>query len=215
MIAKPVSQDMQNLHAARSGIIGVLLFVVTTIVAGILFPGYSHTSQLISESYAMGTAHGPYLRFLGYLPSGLCIAAFAYYAVKTLPKSALTRFGFAAIGIFYGLATVVVSIFPCDAGCDNNLVPPSISQLIHNLSGFLTYMIVPLSLILLGIAARRWPNGKTLSTLGIVCGITAMLFVGIFTANLHSGFAGLYQRIIEGSILLWVFACSLYFKRKL
>ncbi|MGB4772473.1 MAG: DUF998 domain-containing protein [Chitinophagaceae bacterium] len=206
---------MQNLHTARLGIFGVLLFVVTTIVAGILIPGYSHTSQLISESYAIGTAYGPYLRFLGYLPSGLCIAAFAYYAVKALPKSGLATFGFAAFGIFYGLATVVVSIFPCDAGCDNSLVPPSISQLIHNLSGFLTYMIVPLSLILLGVAARRWPNGKTLSTLGIVCGITAMLFVGIFTANLHSGFAGLYQRIIEGSILLWVLACSLYFKKKL
>jgi hypothetical protein len=206
---------MQNLHAARSGILGVLLFVVTTIIGGILFPGYSHTSQLISESYAMGTAYGPMLRFLGYLPSGLCIAAFAYFAVKALPKSGLTRFGFTAIGIFYGLATVLVSIFPCDAGCDSGPVPPSLSQLIHNLSGFLTYMIVPLSVILLGVAARSWPNGKTLSNLGIICGITALLLVGIFIANLRSGFAGLYQRIIEGSILLWILACSLYFKRKL
>jgi Protein of unknown function (DUF998) len=204
---------MQNLKAARSGILGVLLFVVTTIIGGILFPGYSHTAQFISESYAIGTAHGPMLRFLGFLPSGLCIAAFAYYAVKALPKSGLTRFGFAAIGIFYGLATVMVSIFPCDAGCDSGPVSPSVSQLIHNLSGFLTYMIVPLSLILLGITARRWPNGKTISTLGIVCGITAMLFVGILTANLHSGFVGLYQRIIEGSILFWVLACSLYLRR--
>jgi hypothetical protein len=204
---------MQNLKAARSGILGVLLFVVTTIIGGILFPGYSHVSQLISESYAMGTAHGPMLRFLGYLPSGLCIAAFAYYAVKALPKLGLTRVGFAAIGIFYGLATVVVSIFPCDAGCDSGLVPPSLSQVIHNLSGFLTYIIVPLSVILLGVAARKWPNGKTLSTLGIACGITAMLFVGILTANLHSRFAGLYQRIIEGSILFWVLVCSLYLRR--
>jgi hypothetical membrane protein len=204
---------MPHLKAASFGIIGVLLFIGTTIIAGMLFPGYSHTAQFISESYALGTAHGPMLRFLGYLPSGLCIAAFAYYALKAVPKSGLTRFGFAAIGIFYGLATVLVSIFPCDAGCDSGPVPPSVSQLIHNLSGFLTYMIVPLSLILLGVAARRWPKGKTLSTFGIVCGITAMLFVGILTANLHSGFAGFYQRIIEGSILLWVLACSVYLRR--
>lgn len=205
---------MHNQKAATLGIIGVLLFVVTTVIAGILFPGYSHLSQFISESYAMGTAHGPQLRFLGYLPSGLCIAAFAYYAVKTLPKSGLTKFGFAAIGIFYGLGTVLVSLFPCDAGCDNGIVPPSLSQIIHNLSGFFTYMIVPLSLILLGVAARRWPNGKTISILGIACGITAMLFVAVLIPNLHSAFAGLYQRIIEGSVLLWVLACSVYFKRK-
>jgi hypothetical protein len=205
---------MHNQKAATLGIIGVLLFIVNTVIAGILFPGYSHVSQFISESYAMGTAYGPQLRFLGYLPSGLCIAAFAYYAVKTLPKSGLTKLGFAGIGIFYGLATVVVSLFPCDAGCDNGIVPPSLSQLIHNLSGFLTYMIVPLSLILLGVAARKWPNGKTISLLGIACGITAMLFVYVLIPNLHSTFAGLYQRIIEGSVLLWVLACSVYFKRK-
>jgi hypothetical protein len=213
MPIQPVTHHMNHLKASRLGIIGVLLFVGTTIIAGMFFPGYSHTAQFISESYAMGTAYGPQLRFLGYLPSGLCIAAFAYYAVKALPKSGLTTFGFAGIGIFYGLATVVVSIFPCDAGCDNGVVPPSLSQLIHNLSGFFTYMIVPLSLILLGVAARKWPNGKTISTLGIVCGITAMLFVAVLTPNLHSAFAGLYQRIIEGSILLWVLVFSLYLRR--
>jgi hypothetical protein len=123
--------------------------------------------------------------------------------------------GFAGIGIFYGLATVIVSLFPCDAGCGNEFASPSLSQLIHNLSGLLTYMIVPLSLILLGIAARRWANGRSISILAFVCGIIAILFVGVLSPALHSPFAGLFQRIIEGSILLWILACAIYLGKKI
>lgn len=206
---------MNQLKASWFGIAGVSLFVATTIIGGALFPGYSHLSQFISESYATGTAYGPQLRFLGYLPSGLCIALFALFAMKALPKSPLSTLGFAGIGIFYGLATVIVSLFPCDAGCSNEFASPSLSQLIHNLSGMLTYMIVPLSLILLGIAARKWANGRSISILAFACGIIAILFVGVLSPALHSTFAGLFQRIIEGSILLWIFACAIYLGKKI
>jgi len=192
------------------GLLGVLFFVSATIIGGLQFSGYSHISQLISESYAMGTPYGIQLRYIGFLPSGIFMAAFAFYAAGAVPKSTPATCGFIGLGVFYGIATIIVSLFPCDKGCGKELVDPSLSQFIHNLTGLLTYLIVPVSLLMLGVAARKWPDAKFVSYAGIALGLIAMLFVGILSSNLHGNFAGLYQRIIEGSILAWIVVCSVY-----
>ncbi len=203
---------MNGIKAAWFGLLGVFFFISSVIIGGLQLSGYSHISQLISESYAIGTPYGFQLRYSGFLPSGLFIALFTLYAVRTLPKSTLTKSGFAGLGLFYGIATIIVSVFPCDKGCNKEFVNPSISQLIHNLTGLLTYLIVPISLLLLGIAAQKWIKGKYVSYIGITCGLTALLFVVVLSSDLHSKIAGLYQRIIEGSILLWIVVCSFYLR---
>ena len=203
---------MTGIKASWFGLLGVVFFISATILGGLQFSNYSHLSQLISESYAIGTPYGVQLRYLGFIPSGIFIAAFAFLAIKNLPKSKLTQIGFLGIGIFYGIATILVSLFPCDKGCDKELVDPSLSQLIHNLTGLLTYIIVPISLIIIGVSARKWANSKYVSYLSIICGLTAVLFVGILSSDLQSKFAGLYQRIIEGSILTFIITCSIYFR---
>lgn len=203
---------MNEIKASWSGLLGVLFFISAVILGGLQFSDYSHISQLISESYAIGTPFGLQLRYLGFLPSGIFIAAFAFYADRTLPKSTFTKLGFAGLGVFYGIATIIVSLFPCDKGCNKELVDPSLSQLIHNLTGLLTYIIVPICLLILGIVARKWANGKYVSYLGIACGLTAILFVSILSSDLHSKVVGLYQRIIEGSVLVWIVVCSFYLR---
>lgn len=203
---------MPGTKASWFGQLGVLFFVTATVLAGFQFSAYSHISQLISESYAIGTPYGIQLRFLGFLPSGIFIAAFAFYATQKLPKSTSTTLGFIGLGVFYGMGTIVVSLFPCDSGCGKELVEPSLSQLIHNLTGLLTYLIVPVCLLILGIAAQKWKNGKFVSYSGIAFGITAILFVGIFSSDLQSEYIGLYQRIIEASVLTWIIICSYYLK---
>ncbi len=196
------------------GILGVIFFVFSIILAGYLLPNYSHISQLISESYATGTTYGVQLRYFGFLPSGIFIAIFAFSAIKVLRKSSLSKIGFLSIGIFYGLATVLVSIFPCDAGCESEIATQSIAQFIHNSIGFLTYTIVPVCVILLGFSAKKWKSGTYISYFGIFCGIISILFVGILSNDLHSDFAGLYQRIIEGSILIWILGLSFYLRKQ-
>lgn len=198
--------------ASWFGFLGVLFFLSSAILGGLQFSEYSHISQLISESYAIGTTYGLQLRYLGFFPSGIFIAAFAFYAASVLPKSTFSTLGFTGLGVFYGIATIIVSLFPCDKGCNKEFADPSLSQLIHNLTGLLTYIFVPISLVILGIAAKKWANGKYLAYTGIVCGLTAILFVGILSSDLHSKVAGLYQRIIESSILVWIVACSNYLR---
>lgn len=123
---------------------------------GVLFESYSHITQFISESYATGTQYREKLRFYGFLPSGLCFFLFGLFAPKHLPKAANINLLFLVFAIFYGLGTITVSIFPCDEGCTPELIDPLISQLIHNLVGGLTYLMVPMAILLIGLKAKTW-----------------------------------------------------------
>lgn len=201
---------MIRLVAAGSGVLGVIFFILATIVGGSQLPEYSHISQFISESYATGTPYGTQLRYFGFIPSGILIATFSFLALKIVPKSSFATFGLLGLGIFYGLATIVVSLFPCDAGCNKELVNPSLSQFIHNFTGMLTYLVVPISLIMLGVAARNWKNGTYVAFVGIGGGLVCLLFVGVLSSDPKSNYIGLFQRIIEGCVLLWIVICSFY-----
>ena len=190
-----------------TGILGVTLFVATSILAGLQSPSYSHISQLVSESYSIDTPYGKFLRFFGYLPSGICLTIFAFSSVRHLSKSNYSKVGFWGLGLFYGIATIVVSIFPCDKGCNKEFIDPSISQVIHNTTGLLTYIFTPISLILIGIGLKS--ISSALSYLAFTTGLISIVFIGILFSDPLSGLAGLFQRIIEGSILLWIVACSI------
>ena len=140
---------MNNKTTFLIGIIGVSLFVVSSVLGGFLIENYNMASQLISESYAIDTEYGIILRIFGYIPSGILITLFCFLGVKYFQPSILIKIGFYGIGIFYGLATLVVGIFPCDSGCNKALIDPSFSQLIHNFTGLLTYLFVPFLMILI------------------------------------------------------------------
>lgn len=109
---------MNRISIFWSGLIGAALFIIASIAGGFQFEGYDPISQYISESYAIGTPYGKVLRFFGYIPSGILITIFAFSAARKFPTSNLTRIAFYGIGIFYGIATILVGIFPCDTGCN-------------------------------------------------------------------------------------------------
>ncbi len=194
---------MNRTFTRITGVSGVLLFVAATILGGLQMENYSHLSQFISESYAIGTPHGPALRFAGFLPSGLLLTLFAFSLKKLLHGSPTVHLGLVGVGIFYGLTTVVTSIFPCDAGCNPEMINPSVSQLIHNLTGMLTYLVTPVSLALIGLGLWPKKEHRPVALAGVVCAGVSVVFVLVLFSSPASGFAGLYQRLIESSILAW------------
>lgn len=193
---------------------GTILFVISTILGGFLLEGYNHLQQFISESYAIDTHYGLYLRFFGYLPSGILFLLFSIYALKHIQKSYLINIGLIGFGVFYGFGTILVSIFPCDIGCNKEMINPSVSQFIHNFVGAITYIFVPVCLLLIGISARKWHSGNIISIISIICGLIAIFFTFQLSSNPWSDFIGLYQRIIEGSILFWLTTFALYIKNQ-
>jgi len=194
------------------GILGVLFFIVAAILGGFQFENYSHLHQFISESYATGTPYGEQLRFFGYVPSGIMIALFALFAPRFLPASKSVKIVFWAVAIFYGLGTVMVGLFPCDQGCNKELINPSISQIIHNLSAALTYLLVPVALIIIGVKAKSWLDEKAYATTTVICGVVALVFAFLLFGNPNGNYIGLYQRLAEGSILFWILRTAILIK---
>jgi hypothetical protein len=205
---------MNNKITFLIGIVGVSLFVVSSILGGFLIENYNELSQYISESYAIDTEYGKILRIFGYIPSGILITLFCFLGVRYFQPSKLLKIGFYGIGIFYGLATVVVGIFPCDSGCNKELIDPSSSQLIHNFVGLLTYLFVPVFMILIGLGLKKSSNNNTFSLQSIVFGAISILFVYILVSNSNSEYIGLYQRMIESVFVIWIVFCAFVIKNK-
>ncbi len=205
---------MSNKFTFFIGILGVSLFVISSIMGGILIENYSITSQYISETYAIDTEYGKILRTFGYIPSGILLTIFCFHGYKYFQPSKLTKIGFYGMGIFYGLATVIVGIFPCDSGCNKDFIDPSISQIIHNLTGVLTYIFVPISIILIGIGLKQLKNYNRLSIQAITYGIISILFIYLLISDSNPGYIGLYQRVVETLFIIWIITCAIAIKKQ-
>ncbi|MES2810903.1 MAG: DUF998 domain-containing protein [Bacteroidota bacterium] len=201
---------MTQSKAFFTGILGVLLFALTTIIASFLHPNYNPVAQFISELYAVDAPNADFIRYYLYIPSGIALFLFAVFAIQETPKSALSTLGFSGIGIGYGLGTVICGIFNCDAGCNPNFINPSLNQIIHNFVGFLTYLIVPFSILFIAIASKKWKNAGFFSNSGFALAAISFVFFMVLNADFESPYKGLIQRVIEGSILLWIACCSFY-----
>ena len=194
------------------GLFGALIFIAISVCGGLRLEGYNAIRQYISESYATGIQGAEFVRY-GFMFSGILLTIFFFLVPSVLPKAVFTKSAFWAIGLFYGLGTLVTGIFPCDLGCNPELEDSSLSQFIHNFSASLTYMIVPFCIIGLGIKSRNWFNGKRVALVTLICGILAGCFVLVLFSDPFSNLKGLYQRIIEGAILFWILYLSFYLRR--
>ena len=64
------------------GIVGVSLLFSSFVLGGLLIENYDILKQYISESYAIDTKHGIFLRVFGYIPSGIMIFLFCFFGLK-------------------------------------------------------------------------------------------------------------------------------------
>lgn len=195
--------------AMACALLGTVWLVAMVVIGGATYLGYDHVSQYISELGANGAPHGWAVSWLGFLPIGILICGFAVFAWMAAPRSVLSTLGF--LGIFlFAIGYAAASYFRCDYGCRPE--EPSFSQAMHELFGLAGYLGAPLTLLLLGLAARRWPGGRLVSVLGFVCAPIA--FVALGSMGPDSAFLGLSQRVLEASVLSWVVACGLYLGRR-
>jgi hypothetical protein len=185
--------------------LGALAVVLLTVVGGANFPNYSHASQFISELGAEGAPNARIINLAGFLPAGLFITAFAFFARQSLPRSGATTFGMVGLA-FFALGYLVAAVFPCEGDC--RPAEPTLSQAIHNLFGLAGYLIAPLSFFALGWQARRWPKARYLSVLGFIGAGLALL--GLLFLSPEFQYVGVAQRVLEGSVLIWIMACALY-----
>lgn len=196
---------MKKRLAFITGVLGPLTVILLTVIGGANFPNYSHAAQFISELGANGAPNGRLISLAGFLPAGVLIIAFAFFAWRSLPRSLATTFGLLGL-VLFALGYLVAAFFPCEGDCRST--EPTLSQAIHNLFGLVGYLAAPLSLFLLGWHARRWTKATHLAVLGFIGSGLALL--GLLFLSPDFRYVGVAQRILEGSVLGWIMACALY-----
>lgn len=188
--------------------LGALFLLLLNLVAGALSPGYSHLSQYTSELGAMGAPHEMLVRFGGFLPVGAFLALFNIAATKRLPETKLVTWGQLGFSIF-AMGYIAAVIFPCELGCPEE--SEGVSQSIHNLVRMAGYVVAPVFMTVLGIAAWKWPNRGSLPIIAFTCAVMALL--GLISLNPESSYVGLSQRIIEASVWVWALTLGRYVSR--
>lgn len=194
-----------------AGFSGAFLFILASILGGLQIEGYNFKSQFISESYATGIPNSDYLRML-FVASGVLLAIFGFMTAAIIKNSIGLKISFVLFAILYGLGTVSTGFFPCDFGCPTE-GDISLSQFIHNTSGFFVYAFVPFCLIGIGLTSKKHNDMSKLSKVSLICGVLSFVFVVLLFGDPTGPYIGLIQRIIEGSILFWVVVAALHIRR--
>jgi hypothetical membrane protein len=185
------------------GVLSLLVLAAATIAGGMAYPGYDHLTQYISELGATGapTSQGVSLAFM---VSGALLVAFWLLCAGLFPRSVLSIIGF-GLSVLNGVGLLLGGVFRCDFECATADLSPA--AVLHDVFGGVGYLCGIAGVFLVGIASRRWPQGRGLFGLGLICGIPAALAIWL----IHPAFEwyGAAQRVVEIALAGWTVAVAL------
>jgi len=189
-------------YSALSGILAVILPLIVLPISGYIQPDYNHIQNLISELNQRGLPHSLQIGYFGFLPIGLVTLLFIWRLKSDIVHSKRSIVGLLFIA-FSGVDWIVTVLAPCDQGCPKS-GDISLSQEIHNLSGFLTLVLVPVGVYLLIKPLRDSGFGKALTIMSVITLGYIVVTFPIFIFNIFPGARGLIQRIDLGVFLVYL-----------
>ncbi len=195
--------------AFACAILSVMILVFATVAGGLAYPGYDHLRQFISELGATGAVTGPEVS-LAFIVSGALLTAFWVLCIGLFPRSPLAVIGF-VLSALNGLGLMAGGIFPCDFECALSDASPS--AILHDVLGGIGYLCGLAGLVLIGLAARKWPDARNLRHLAIVCGAPAAGAIWL----IHPAFElyGAAQRVLEIAFAAWTIGVALAVRRRM
>jgi hypothetical protein len=185
------------------GIVSSLLYVGMDILAGMLWEGYSFSSQAISELFAIGAPIRPLVVPLGFVYDVLLIAfGLGIWVIAAGRRHALRLIGGLLVGI--GVIGFVATPFPMHLrGAEMTFT--------DTMHVVLMGVTVPLLIMLsigLGVVAYRgkWFRFYSIWTLVTLLAFGARTGLGAaqFAAQQATPWVGLTERIIVYGFMLWV-----------
>lgn len=185
--------------AALGGVVGPILFVMLIVLGGVLYDGYSHVSQKISELGGEGAEYA-LLQNINFIMIGVLVIGFSWALARVLGPPYLGP----ALIAFFGLSSSIANgLLPCDIGCQGETTV----GLLHNITGLAGFVSAIAGMFVL---ARRWrydstwqtPTGFTRSAAFVA--LASLLWFVITQATDAQSFAGIAQRIMAGALLLWI-----------
>jgi hypothetical membrane protein len=194
MLKEPTgTRDYLLAFLAACGMLAPVLYIITWLVAGLLFPGYNQLTQATSElsSKAAPAAAAAVANFGGYA-LGLLLIAFAFGLYRGIRRSRWLLIGAILVGLF-GLICFIQPFFPRDPGAASHDFQNMMHDAVYVISGVALFpgllvlsvafakdpglrpyrwytLITPFLILLAGVDVRFFPAGvpERLSTLALL-----------------------------------------------
>jgi hypothetical membrane protein len=186
---------------ALSGIGGSLLYLAMVAVTGRLTSGYNPVTQWISELGAVGAPHALPFNVFGQMVFGLSALLFALGLYRALGAGWRSAAAAAFVGIA-GIAGILEGIFPCDPGC----IPVTPTGSLHLSIGIVPLIAVLAAMECFAFGVRNRPEWRWFFPFSQAMVAATIVFAIAFSSV--PACDGLFQRLMIGSILLWILAVS-------
>jgi len=170
--------------------------VILPAAIGFMRPDYSWFGNYISELGAKDARFAWIINLFGFLPVAVS-SAIAIFCLRTrLLGLQLARAGLVLLFLGLSVGYLWAFLFPCDFGCP---IEGSARQMIHNLSGLISYPAGTLGLVMLAVGLDR---RVSISVRGIVCAVAALTALGfVMMINpAQSDLRGFWQRLADFSM---------------
>ncbi len=199
-----------------AGFFGPIVFALVIFLSGLMYPGYDHVNQVISDLGAVGSPVKDFMNLSGFMLFGIFILAFSIGVYGTrdsrVGKIISALFAVAGIGIF------LIGIFPSDPPCMQGprfCPPPTFIGEIHSVASFAPYFFFFPAFILLIIDVnllRREESMKYYFIPAAMLGLITAYFAFSWANYQSPVLAGLTQRIAIGTpfLLLMYTSMKLY-----
>lgn len=182
-----------------SGLLAVCVYLVAVIFGGLLYPGYSHISQDVSQ---LTSTSSPIRGLMNIFFIYNLLIMFFGYGLFAISKNNFLKVASGFI-VLIGILGIVIAWFPINTrGTDItstgivHIAIVSVVSLLTVVSGFLFW------------AGFRRTNEVFLKNVSLLSGVLFLLSGPIAAFNVNSGFAGLFERIPIAIFLIWVGAVS-------
>lgn len=193
------------------GVVAPLLWVAVIVIAGELRPDFDPVRQYISELGERGSRTEVFMRYAGFVATGLMhvLYAMAFYATvsRISAQVRLTLLLAMLIGL-NGIGRIGAGIFACEPGC---VAPEVLVQRLHSLSATLAFFSIASAAVFGAILFRSDHRLRPLSAYSLASGCAGLIFLWLMSSSVAThAFTGLYERLASGVLTLWVFVTALW-----
>lgn len=193
------------------GILAALVQVGTDILAGVLYPGYSFTSQAISEQSAIGAPTRALLLPFGPIYGGLQIAFGLGIWLLAGQRRALSIIGI--LQIIIGIVAIAWMPFPIHMRGEQT----TFTDTMHNTFAGVQTLFILTSLGLGTIAyGKKWFGYYSLATLVTLLAVGSLSFMiaGHLVPQEIGNWFGIFERITVHGYMLWVIILAIVLLRE-
>lgn len=195
-----------------SGGFGAIALWASILIAGLVTPGFSHTTQAVSALGQSGAPHAWILNWIGLCTFGASAIVTALFAVRDLPRGPLSILA-ALLLTLGGAGAILVGLSPCsDAICS-----PADSAVNghHQIGAAAAFLLIPCASLVLGMRWLFARTGRGLYAVSLLLGVCMIVAVALFLGALDATrtWGAIWERLLVLLIGGWTLALSVHMYR--